>query len=67
MSAQPYPRVRPTASGVGTRLPWWALVLPVAAFLTLLTLMTGSGEAQASLGAHGMAGLLERIQQTLAL
>ncbi|MFE3069429.1 hypothetical protein [Streptomyces sp. NPDC059247] len=67
MSAHTHTRARPTASGVDTRLPWWALALPVAAFLALLLLVTGSGESQAPLGAHGVGGFLERVQQTLSL
>ncbi|MCM1949170.1 hypothetical protein NC315_27935 [Streptomyces sp. G2] len=57
---------RTTPAGVDTRLPWWALALPVAAF-TVLLLVTGPGEAAAAGGDGGMGQLLQRIGQTLAL
>ncbi|MBB5118329.1 hypothetical protein AF335_32560 [Streptomyces eurocidicus] len=37
MSAGTKARIR--SGAVQTRLPWWALVLPVVAFVTLLALM----------------------------
>ncbi|MFH9721349.1 hypothetical protein ACH4M4_00090 [Streptomyces sp. NPDC017254] len=67
MTARTYTRVRPAATGVDTRLPWWALALPAAAFLALLLLMTGSGEVHAPLGDAGAGRVLERIRQTLSL
>ncbi|KQX53621.1 MULTISPECIES: hypothetical protein [unclassified Streptomyces] len=67
MSAHTYTRVRPTTSGVDTRLPWWALALPAAAFVALLLLMAGPGEAHEPFGAAGIGGVVERIQQTLSL
>ncbi|WP_318207074.1 MULTISPECIES: hypothetical protein [unclassified Streptomyces] len=67
MSAHTSTRVRPEATGVDTRLPWWALALPAAAFVALLLLMTGPGEAHAAVGDPGAGGFLERIQQTLSL
>lgn len=51
---------------VQTRLPWWAIALPVAAFVTLLALL-GSGSADASTAASGtdafssFAGLLTAL------
>jgi hypothetical protein len=39
-----------------TRLPWWALALPVAAFVTLLMLLSG-GSADASTPSAAPAGL----------
>ncbi|MFI8823327.1 hypothetical protein [Streptomyces sp. NPDC053431] len=56
-----------TRSGVDTRLPWWALALPAAAFIALLLLITGPGEAQALSGEAGLGRVLEHIQQTLSL
>ncbi|MDX2558046.1 hypothetical protein PV371_00085 [Streptomyces sp. TX20-6-3] len=67
MSAHTSTRVRTGATGVDTRLPWWALALPAVAFVALLMLMTGPGEAHAAVGAPGVGGFLERIQQTLSL
>ncbi|WP_282698121.1 hypothetical protein [Streptomyces sp. CC208A] len=55
------------AVGVDTRLPWWALALPVAAFTVLLLLVTGPGEAAAAGGDGGIGRLVQRIGQTLAL
>ncbi|MDX3238108.1 hypothetical protein PV392_20960 [Streptomyces sp. ME03-5709C] len=40
---------RPAAGGgTPTRLPWWALALPVLAFAALLALVAGPGAAEAS-------------------
>ncbi|MET9950708.1 hypothetical protein ABZ135_04060 [Streptomyces sp. NPDC006339] len=58
----------PTPSaGVDTRLPWWALALPVLAFVALFLLITGPGEAHATAGDPGVGGFLERLRQTLPL
>ncbi|MFF5972872.1 hypothetical protein ACFY7C_15255 [Streptomyces sp. NPDC012769] len=59
--------VRATSAGVDTRLPWWALALPVLAFVALFLLITGPGQAHAAGGDPGIGGILERIQQTLPL
>ncbi|MEU7698509.1 hypothetical protein [Streptomyces sp. NPDC039028] len=67
MSAHTSTRVRAGATGGDTRLPWWALALPAAAFLALLLLMSGSGETHATAGAPGVGGLLELVRQTLSL
>jgi hypothetical protein len=40
------------AAGAQTRLPWWAIALPVLAFGTLLALLSG-GPAHASAAASG--------------
>ncbi|MDN3297821.1 hypothetical protein QWM81_28035 [Streptomyces ficellus] len=50
----------------GARLPWWAVALPVAAFVVLLGLITGCGEAHAVGGDPAVGRILQRIQQTLA-
>ena len=58
---------RTPPAGVDTRLPWWALALPVAAFTVLLVLVTGPGEAAAAPGGDGSGRFLPLIGQTLAL
>ncbi|MFF2778059.1 hypothetical protein ACFVU3_24470 [Streptomyces sp. NPDC058052] len=58
---------RTTPAGVDTRLPWWALALPVAAFTALLLLVTGPGEAAATSGDAGIGRVVQLIGQTLAL
>ncbi|MFC9594147.1 hypothetical protein [Streptomyces sp. NPDC056944] len=67
MSAPTHPGVRTTTTGVDTRLPWWALALPAAAFLALLILMAGSGEAQAATGDPMVGRVLQHLWQTLSL
>ncbi|MFD3535077.1 hypothetical protein [Streptomyces sp. NPDC058664] len=67
MSARSHTSTRPLSSGVDTRLPWWALVLPVAAFTALLMLIAGPGEAHATAGDPGVGGALEQIRQTFSL
>ncbi|MCP3821248.1 hypothetical protein NLX86_25090 [Streptomyces sp. A3M-1-3] len=52
--------------GVEVRLPWWAVALPAIAFVVLLLLIAGPGEAHAATGDPAVAELLERIQQTLS-
>ena len=46
------PSTRPAGlrnpGGVQTRLPWWALLLPAVAFVSLLVLLVGGGEANAA-------------------
>ncbi|MFJ4868014.1 hypothetical protein [Streptomyces sp. NPDC088757] len=56
-----------TATGADTRLSWWALALPAAAFVALLLLMTGPGEARATGGDPAVGRLLEQVRQTLPL
>ncbi|MEV8585989.1 hypothetical protein [Streptomyces sp. NPDC051180] len=67
MSAPAQSRVGATTAGVDTRLPWWALVLPVAAFAALLLLIAGPGEAHATSGDPGVGRVLDHLQQTLSL
>ncbi|GAA3397128.1 hypothetical protein [Streptomyces roseoviridis] len=59
--------VRAAPAGVDTRLPWWALALPVLAFAALFVLVTDPGHAHAAGADPGIGGLLARIQQTLPL
>ncbi|MEU4272742.1 hypothetical protein [Streptomyces sp. NPDC026092] len=55
----------PSATGVDTRLPWWALALPVAAFVALFLLIAGAGGGPAAGGDPTVGRLLEQIQQSL--
>ncbi|MEV6327943.1 hypothetical protein [Streptomyces sp. NPDC051909] len=59
--------VRTRQAGVDTRLPWWALALPVAAFVALFLLIAGPGEARAVSRDPAIGHILEQLQQTLSL
>ncbi|MET8904046.1 hypothetical protein [Streptomyces sp. NPDC004538] len=62
MSAPTYTRPpRATRGGVDSRLPWWALALPVLAFVTLLLLILNPADAQAATEQPAIAHLLERL------
>ncbi|MFF8577040.1 hypothetical protein ACF07F_25180 [Streptomyces sp. NPDC015237] len=64
MSAPTHTRPpRATRGGVDSRLPWWALALPVLAFVTLLLLILNPADAQAATGQPALAHLLERLLQ----
>ncbi|MEU9865913.1 hypothetical protein AB0D99_34120 [Streptomyces sp. NPDC047971] len=63
MSARTHTRT--AAPSADTRLPWWALALPVAAFVALFLLIAGSGGAHAADGDPSVGHLLKQIQQTL--
>ncbi|MFJ3583650.1 hypothetical protein ACIPPS_15640 [Streptomyces sp. NPDC090127] len=66
MSARTHTRTpSPSVGGVDTRLPWWALVLPVAAFVALFLLIAGPGGPPAGPGDPTVGRLLEQIQQSL--
>ncbi|CAM5571584.1 putative protein OS=Streptomyces tendae OX=1932 GN=F3L20_08785 PE=4 SV=1 [Streptomyces tendae] len=49
--------------GVDIRLPWWALALPVLAFVALLLLILDPADAHAAAGQPATAHLLERLEQ----
>ncbi|GAA5610294.1 hypothetical protein CP981_09035 [Streptomyces platensis] len=55
----------PGASRLRTRLPWWALALPVVSFIALLALVVGSPEASAASARQGLAPLLRILAQLL--
>ncbi|MBT2384201.1 hypothetical protein [Streptomyces sp. ISL-11] len=57
MSAGPNAR---TSGTVQTRLPWWALVIPVVAFASLLALLTVPASAEPG-SAHGGPGAVSRV------
>ncbi|MGP4049040.1 hypothetical protein [Streptomyces sp. 2A115] len=64
MSALTHTRPHPaTRGGVGTRLPWWAVVLPALAFVALLLLILNPADAQAASGDPAVGRLFERVQQ----
>ncbi|MFF7180317.1 hypothetical protein [Streptomyces sp. NPDC008121] len=67
MPARTHPSTRSTSHGVDTRLPWWALALPVAAFLALFALIAGPGKAHAVGSDPAVGHVLRQIQQTLSL
>jgi hypothetical protein len=71
MSAHAHTRSHSQAAGsVDTRLPWWALALPMLAFAVLLLVIAGPGQAQAAAGDPAgdpaVGQLFERVQQTLS-
>ncbi|MEU1303383.1 hypothetical protein [Streptomyces shenzhenensis] len=66
MPARTHTRPHPaTTGGVDIRLPWWALALPVLAFVSLLVLLLNPSDAQAATGDPAVTHLLERVQQVL--
>ncbi|WP_336322115.1 hypothetical protein [Streptomyces lavendofoliae] len=54
------------AGTAAIRLPWWAVALPVLAFVVLLSLIAGGGEAHATGGDPAVGRILEQIRDTLA-
>ncbi|MFD8913973.1 hypothetical protein [Streptomyces sp. NPDC059575] len=63
---RPHPQPHPATTGdTGTRLPWWALTLPVLAFTTLLALILNPSEAHAATGEPVIAHLVEQIRVLL--
>jgi hypothetical protein len=55
---------RRAPDGVQTRLPWWAVALPLAAFLALLALLSGAGPSSAADAASG-GDVLARVAAAL--
>ncbi|MFF0065205.1 hypothetical protein ACFYRC_27325 [Streptomyces sp. NPDC005279] len=67
MSAHTHTRPHAKAAGsVDIRLPWWALALPMLAFVVLLLLIADPGQAHAAGGDPAVGQLIDRIQQTLS-
>ncbi|WP_416975314.1 hypothetical protein [Streptomyces sp. 4F14] len=67
MPARSHTRPHPaTTGGADTRIPWWALALPVLAFATLLALVLNPSDAQAAATHPTLTQLVERIQQLMA-
>ncbi|PJM91391.1 hypothetical protein [Streptomyces sp. CB01373] len=69
MSARTHTRPHPatTGAGVDSRLPWWALALPVLAFVALLLLIRNPADAQAVGGDPTIPQLLRHARELLAL
>ncbi|MER5991272.1 MULTISPECIES: hypothetical protein [Streptomyces] len=66
MSAPTHTRLHPAPrGGADTRLPWWALALPVLAFVTLLALVLNPSDAPAAAGEPALTHLVERAQQLI--
>ncbi|MEW2050340.1 hypothetical protein [Streptomyces sp. NPDC005476] len=64
MSAPTRTRPHPAVpGGVDSRLPWWALALPMLAFTVLLVLILNPADAQAATGDPAITHLVERVQQ----
>ncbi|MGX4693017.1 hypothetical protein [Streptomyces sp. JNUCC 63] len=67
MSARTHTRPHPaTTGGVDSRLPWWALALPVLAFVALLALILNPADAHAAAGGPAITQLFQRVQELLA-
>ncbi|MFF5978080.1 hypothetical protein ACFY78_04435 [Streptomyces olindensis] len=66
MSAPTHTRPHPaTRAGVDSRLPWWALALPMLAFTALLALILNPSDAHAATGDAALTHLVERAQQLI--
>ncbi|RZU25677.1 hypothetical protein [Streptomyces sp. BK239] len=67
MSAHTQTRPHPAAQrgGVGALLPWWALALPVLAFVGLLLLIINPSDAHAATDDPVIAQLAGHVRQLL--
>ncbi|MFC7886124.1 hypothetical protein ACFUVV_30215 [Streptomyces sp. NPDC057376] len=54
-----------TRGAVDIRLPWWALALPVLAFVFLFLLILNPADAHAAAGEPGIAHLVEWLRQLI--
>ncbi|MEU9733640.1 hypothetical protein [Streptomyces sp. NPDC048002] len=67
MSAPVHTSPRPAhRGGADIRLPWWALALPVLAFVALLVLILDPAEAHAATADPTITRLLEHAQHLMA-
>jgi hypothetical protein len=55
----------PRASRVATRLPWWAVALPIIAFAGLLALVADPAHAASPVPAQPLEELLGRLTDLL--
>ncbi|MEJ8634136.1 hypothetical protein ABZY19_03595 [Streptomyces sp. NPDC006475] len=55
-----------TKGSVDIRLPWWAVALPMLAFVVLLVVIADPAQAHAANGDPAMGRILEHIRHTLA-
>ncbi|WP_073952310.1 hypothetical protein [Streptomyces kebangsaanensis] len=66
MPARTHTRPHPaTTGGVDSRLPWWALALPVLAFVALLALIRNPADAHAAASSPALTQLFQRVQELL--
>ncbi|QNP73512.1 hypothetical protein IAG44_31370 [Streptomyces roseirectus] len=67
MPARSHTRPHPaTTGGPETRLRWWAVALPILAFLTLLSLVMNPADAHAAASDPAWTQLVERVRQLMA-
>jgi hypothetical protein len=67
MSAHLHPRpVHPGGGPAETRVRWWAVALPAAAFAVLLLLIAGPTDAHAVSGSGAVEHLLGLVRQVPA-
>ncbi|MFE3018750.1 hypothetical protein [Streptomyces sp. NPDC059256] len=59
------PTPSPTVGASGVRLHWWALVLPMLAFVFLLLLIADPAQAQSAGGESGIGDLVAYLRQLL--
>ncbi|GAQ59507.1 hypothetical protein [Streptomyces acidiscabies] len=66
MPARSHTRPHPaTTGGADIRIPWWALALPILAFLVLLGMVLNPSDTQAAATHPTVTQLLERLQQLM--
>ncbi|MFJ3664792.1 hypothetical protein ACIPPM_30565 [Streptomyces sp. NPDC090119] len=57
---------RPHPAPAAARLPWWALALPILAFVALLLLIMNPSDAHAASGDPALAQLVEHARHLVA-
>ncbi|MFG3047974.1 hypothetical protein [Streptomyces sp. NPDC048202] len=57
---------RPHPADAAARLPWWALALPILAFVALLLLIMNPSDAHAASGDPALAQLVEHARHLVA-
>ncbi|MFH9015534.1 hypothetical protein ACH4C6_29700 [Streptomyces sp. NPDC017943] len=67
MSAHTHTRPHPASrAAADSRLPWWALALPVLAFTALLALILNPSDAHAAAGDPAISQLFERVERLMS-